>query len=326
MESKLRMKRKMQERGDGTQEEIPDTLTKKIKPVNQNGYTNKQRVLVFGTRGITPRFRHLLEDFRKLMPHHKKDVKFDAKGNLTEVNEIAEIKSCNSTVLFETRKRRDLYIWMSNTPSGPSAKFHAINVHTMEELKLTGNCLNGSRPLLSFSSDFAKDDAPHLGLLRCLFTNIFGCPRNHPKSKPFIDRVMTFSVLDGRIWIRNYQIADNPEQLKQSADKKEELVKLIEIGPRVVLNCIRIFDGSFGGRTIYQNPEYISPNTIRLEKNNKMGNRYANKARSKKKNRARQEANVPKKTELHDVFHGDEDQQRGEEDGEGAWDEGSDEE
>jgi ribosome biogenesis protein BRX1 len=301
MESKLRMKRKMEERGDGTQETMPDTLTKKIKETSEKGYINKQRVLVFGTRGITPRFRHLLEDFRKLMPHHKKDVKFDAKGNLQEVNEIAEIKSCNSTVLFETRKRRDLYIWMSNSPNGPSAKFHAINVHTMEELKLTGNCLIGSRPLLSFSSDFGQDTNPHLGLLKKLFTNVFGCPKNHPKSKPFIDRVMTFSLLDGRIWIRNYQIADNPEQLRET----DAEVKLIEIGPRVVLNCIRIFEGSFGGRTIYQNAEYISPNTVRLEKNDQMGKRYANKARSKKKNRERREANIPRPGKMHDVFHGD---------------------
>lgn len=30
-------------------------------------------------------------------------------------------------------------------------------VHTMEELKLTGNHLKGSRPILTFSSNFDKD-------------------------------------------------------------------------------------------------------------------------------------------------------------------------
>ena len=38
-------------------------------------YKNKQRVLVFSTRGITARYRHLMEDLRRLIPHHKKDVK-----------------------------------------------------------------------------------------------------------------------------------------------------------------------------------------------------------------------------------------------------------
>jgi ribosome biogenesis protein BRX1 len=44
-------------------------------PQNQSGYINKQRVLVFASRGITTRYRHLLDDMRKLLPHHKKDVK-----------------------------------------------------------------------------------------------------------------------------------------------------------------------------------------------------------------------------------------------------------
>ena len=39
-----------------------------------------------------------------------------------------------------------------------------------------------------------------------MFLQAFGTPKNHPKSKPFIDRTMGFYVLDGRIWIRNYQV------------------------------------------------------------------------------------------------------------------------
>ena len=35
-------------------------------------YRNRQRVLLFSSRGITSRFRHLLADLRKLIPHHKK--------------------------------------------------------------------------------------------------------------------------------------------------------------------------------------------------------------------------------------------------------------
>ena len=37
----------------------------------------------------------------------------------------------------------------------------------------------------------------------------------------------------------------------------------IAVGPRMVLNPIRIFDGSFGGPTLYQNPHFISPNEVR---------------------------------------------------------------
>ena len=39
-----------------------------------------------------------------------------------------------------------------------------------------------------------------------MFLQIFGTPHNHPKSKPFFERVMNFAIVDNRIWIRNYQV------------------------------------------------------------------------------------------------------------------------
>jgi len=40
-------------------------------------YHNKQRLLVLSSRGITARYRHLLEDLRTLIPHSKKESKLD---------------------------------------------------------------------------------------------------------------------------------------------------------------------------------------------------------------------------------------------------------
>lgn len=127
-------------------------------------YTNKQRVLILSSRGITARYRHLMEDLKKLIPHHKKDNKLDAKGDIHVVNEIAELKSCNQVLYLETKKNQDLYMYLGKTPLGPSVKFHVANVHTMDELKLTGNCMIGSRPLLNFDASF--DAQPHLKLLK----------------------------------------------------------------------------------------------------------------------------------------------------------------
>lgn len=127
-------------------------------------YTNKQRVLILSSRGITARYRHLMEDLKKLIPHHKKDNKLDAKGDIHVVNEIAELKSCNQVLYLETKKNQDLYMYLGKTPLGPSVKFHVANVHTMDELKLTGNCMIGSRPLLNFDASF--DAHPHLKLLK----------------------------------------------------------------------------------------------------------------------------------------------------------------
>ena len=77
-------------------------------------------------------------------------------------------------------------------------------VHTMAELKLSGNHLKGSRAVLSF--DAAFDQQPHLQLMKEMFTQSFATPRRHPKSKPFHDHVISFHFLDNRIWLRNYQV------------------------------------------------------------------------------------------------------------------------
>ena len=71
---------------------------------------------------------------------------------------------------------------------------------------MTGNCLMGSRPLLLFDKQF--DSSPELQLIKALFKEVFAVPLGHPKSKPFVDHVMSFFVVDGKIWIRNYQISE----------------------------------------------------------------------------------------------------------------------
>ncbi|XP_072227752.1 ribosome biogenesis protein BRX1 homolog [Leuresthes tenuis] len=219
-------------------------------PVSLGKWTNKERVLIFSSRGINFRTRHLMQDLRTMMPHSKADTKMDRKDKLFVVNEVCEIKNCNKCIFFEAKKKQDLYMWISNCPHGPSAKFLVQNIHTLAELKMTGNCLKGSRPLLSFDPKF--DQEPQYALLKELFIQTFSTPRYHPKSQPFVDHVFTFTIADNRIWFRNYQII-------------EEDASLVEIGPRFVLNLMKIFQGSFGGPTLYENPDFQSPNLHRRE-------------------------------------------------------------
>ncbi|GMI25328.1 hypothetical protein TeGR_g8431, partial [Tetraparma gracilis] len=260
-------------------------------PSSTGSYINKQRCLVLASRGVTSRHRHFLEDVRSLIPHHKKDSKLDDKQQLgAAVNEIAAVKSCNTAVLLECRKRQDVYMWCAMTPSGPSAKFHLTNVHTMDELKLTGNCMKGSRPLLSFDDSFSS--LPRYELLRELLVDVFGTPRGHPKSKPFVDRVMCFYVSDNRIWVRNYQIAEEEAATaKEKRDRKKDEGKasLVEIGPRFCLEPMRIFAGSFGGQTLYQSETFVSPNTVRANEARGKGKRYENKVGQKESKKARVE-------------------------------------
>eukprot|EP00795_Rhopilema_esculentum_P004405 gene4405-20631_t len=172
-------------------------------------WTNKQRVLVFCQRGIDHRARHLMLDLRTLLPHSRADNKLDRKDELPVINEIAEMKNCNKCIFFHMKRKEDLYLWMSCTPHGPSVKFLVENIHTMDELKLTGNCLKGSRPLLSFEKAF--EETSHNKLLKEMLTQIFGTPNLHPKSKPFFDHVFNFSIVDNRIWFRHYQIVNQKD-------------------------------------------------------------------------------------------------------------------
>lgn len=235
---------------------------------------NKQRVLILSSRGVTYRHRHLLNDIASLLPHSRKDAKFDSKSRLGELNELAELYNCNNVLFFEARKGKDLYVWLSKVPNGPTVKFHLQNLHTMEELHFTGNCLKGSRPILSF--DAAFETQPHLRVIKELFLHTFGVPQGARKSKPFIDHVMGFSIADGKIWIRNYQISE-VEQSKVKVDdediseqaatgkSKNTDINLVEIGPRFVLTPLVIQEGSFGGPIIYENREFVSPNQIRAD-------------------------------------------------------------
>lgn len=171
----------------------------------------------------------------------------------------------------------------------------------MEELRMTGNCLKGSRPLLSFDPMFDND--LHYSLLKELFVQvmstsdlpmpkvlfscvfqIFGVPNNHPKSQPFYDHVFTFNIVDHRIWFRNYQIV-------------EEDGSLAEIGPRFVLNLIKIFDSSFNGRILYSNPHYVSPNKYRRSLRSKVADKYKDRLSAKQSKELRQ----PKGSSYADV-------------------------
>lgn len=205
-------------------------------------------------------------------------------------------QGCGSVIFFEARKKKDLYLWMSKAPDGPSVKFLANNgengttfvhiqvptwyiIHTdsfhcgqqakppfqwqlVQDVSMTswllprsahhgraeaerksseglaacvelpcgGSCRfhpylsfhalgkdNCSVSILTTAMDKlctgllqAFDEQPHLQLLKEMLTQIFGTPKKHPKSKPFLDHVLNFSVAEGRVWLRNYQVSFMP--------------------------------------------------------------------------------------------------------------------
>ena len=89
---------------------------------------------------------------------------------------------------------------------------------------------------------------------------------------------MGFTIADGKIWIRCFQIseteasktdiadgAENGTSKPRKPEKHDTKITLVEIGPRFVLTPIVVLEGSFGGPVIYENKEFISPNQVRRE-------------------------------------------------------------
>lgn len=242
-------------------EDDENEVEKKEKAVVEKGsnvWANKQRTLVVASRGISHQERYLVNDVISLLPHSKKECKIEKNVAREELSEICYNHNCKNGMYFEHR-RRELVLWMFRTPEGPCAKFQVRNLHTLNEIKLTGNCLKYSRPFLSFDKSF--DELPHMKLLKEIFKHAFNSPKNHPKTKPFYDHMICFYNVNNNIFFRNYQILNELREKFMEGDSTDKL-QLSEIGPRFSLNLIRIFDGALGGKTLYSNPYYIPPSVL----------------------------------------------------------------
>ncbi|RDW70737.1 ribosome biogenesis protein BRX1 [Aspergillus mulundensis] len=282
---------------DEDEENTADAAKKQLAA----GMMPKTRVLMLTSRGVTSRHRHLLADMTSLLPHTHKESKLDSRkkaaGYNLLLNSLADLNSCNVIFFLEAKKNgQDLYLWLSRPPNGPTIKFHVNNLHTMAELNtgFAGNCLKGGRGVVVFDKSFdeqgpvmSQPGNEYRGLIREMLRSVFCVPKRGVKGmKPFVDRVIGIYGVDGKIWIRVYEIRES-EGGNKKKDGEEESDKpaynpkdgpelsLVEIGPRFVLTPIVILEGSFGGPVIYENKEYVSPNQVRRDIRVSKAARYA---------------------------------------------------
>ncbi|KPI83469.1 putative ribosome biogenesis protein [Leptomonas seymouri] len=215
--------------------------------------TNRQKMLVLGARNMNSKDRHLLQDLRGLMPHSREHPKLGRSSTLgDDLIELCSLHQCNSVLFMEPHRNDVSYMWIGQVPSGPSIKMQVNNVHTADEIRMAGNCLKYSRPLLHFDRDFELQ--PHLRVAKSLLHMAFNTPRYHPKSKPFVDRIMSFLWLDGHIWVRNYQIAPTSPP------------SLMEIGPRFTLEPVAIFNGCCKGNVLWKSTTAKPPTEQRRDR------------------------------------------------------------
>lgn len=152
----------------------------------------------------------------------------------------------------------------------------------MGELGFGGNCLKGGRGIVLFDQSFESLDAgtEYKGLAKEMLQGVFCVPKRGVRGmKPFVDHIIGIFGVDGKIWIRFYEIREADQQSKSvlKDGKAKSDISLVEIGPRLVLTPIVILEGSFGGPVIYENKEYVSANQVRREVRIKKAGRYANR-------------------------------------------------
>ena len=115
-------------------------------------------------------------------------------------------------------------------------------------------------------------------------------------------------VLHHKIWIRNYQILEEQPsnaleaQLAKKDSGERHTTSLVEIGPRFVLDPIRIFQRSFGGQTLYLNEDFVSPNEIRSLERKAKARTYIQRKEAEQQRKRRREELVLPKDPLDSVF------------------------
>lgn len=118
---------------------------------------------------------------------------------------------------------------------------------------------------------------------------------------------MGFTVADGKIWIRCFEIretqlaksdkivnrttanniGDAPSNNSKLTSGDDSNITLIEVGPRFILTPIVILESSFGGPVIYENKEFVSPNQVRAQQRLGKAARYGRRSEQGVERRAR---------------------------------------
>ena len=189
-----------------------------------------------------------MHEMLRFMPNVQLSKKFTASQYI-QLNTIAEENSCDYIMMYETVKERDPYLWVSQSPNGPTVCFHLETMHSVDDCHFNGICTHRSSPILLFDPEF--DKTPEMAICKHLLRKALQVPFGTRGMKDIVDTALSFFLLDGRIWFRRYQI------------EYGEKMNLCESGPRFCLNPAAILSGSFCGRKVWKNPKFVAPHKAR---------------------------------------------------------------
>ncbi|KMV66689.1 60S ribosomal subunit biogenesis RNA-bindingprotein [Encephalitozoon cuniculi EcunIII-L] len=180
--------------------------------------------VILSTRGASVKIRHLMKDISRLVKVEE-EQKWDMGKNYGELRSLMAINECDSMLFFRSTKRSD-DLWMGIL-DGVSVLFRMHNMSTMRDCNFPVNSFKDCGYVLMFSKEF--EDIEHLKYTKDVIEHIF-------RSNETKDKALCFFYLDGVIWVRCYKIGK----------------KLEEIGPRLVLEVLKVLEKCFEGKALYK--------------------------------------------------------------------------
>ncbi|KAM0672276.1 ribosome biogenesis protein BRX1 [Ordospora colligata] len=180
--------------------------------------------MILSTRAASAKIRYLMKDISKLVKVEE-EHKWDMGNDYHELRELARMNECDSVMFFQSTKRMD-GLWIGIL-DGTSIFFKMHNVSTVRECNFPVNVFVDCGYVLMFSKEF--EEIEHLKYVKDVVEHVF-------KSNETKDKALCFFYLDGMIWVRCYKIGEDME----------------EIGPRVVLEVVKVFEKCFSGNFLYK--------------------------------------------------------------------------
>mgnify|MGYP000288631779 CR=1 FL=1 len=238
---------------------------------------------------------------------------------------------------------------------------------------MTGNCLRGSRPFLSFDEHFAAQ--PHLQLVKemlchvcvksdcsrgggcmcvcvvcvcCWLSPHRACCVSRCLAHPEVTRKASPSTTmswPSTFWTTRFGCATTKWPMLHRTRLRRRVCFVLATNPRCswrlahgrslqrastgvfarhshpldililcfvlfcfgflcsfVLDIVRIFSGSFGGPTLYQNADYVSPNAMRHQRRLALGQQFGNRQEQRELTKQRRDSRPRVHDELADVF------------------------
>lgn len=180
--------------------------------------------MTLSTRSASVKIRYLMKDISKLISVEE-EQKWDMGKDYKELRRLMEVNECDTVLFFRSTKRAD-DVWMG-IRDGMSVLFRMYNVSTVRDCNFPVNGFKECGHVVMFTQEF--EEVEHLRHVKGVIEEIFRSPEVK-------DKALCFFYVDGMIWVRCYRIGE----------------KLEEMGPRMVLEVVGVFERCFGGEVLYK--------------------------------------------------------------------------